>query len=307
MSNHSEDNSGARIGLNLIRRGNRNEDCPRERRDERGPGGDVLVCRTPDGGRNGGRGGADCDPEPRRQERERAVPCDRLRESEMIARPMYAPISREKERGGPTLDFEAINSVGAGCAREQKRNCEYAFHAWILIGVLAALLLGSCASAPHPLPSSDPLSSLAAAGPYPVARYEVEWFDVSRNRRIPALLYAPVGPTSLPVIIFSHGLGNSRLGYSYLGEHWASHGYVSVHPEHPGANTEVERHGLWKLFRAGFDRRNWRNVPLDIHFAIDQLQNDAALPEALRGRVDRSRIGVFLGVEAALRVGSLST
>jgi predicted dienelactone hydrolase len=173
----------------------------------------------------------------------------------------------------------------------------------------AAALAASCASGPRPLPASDPLSALAAPGPYPVARYDVEWFDASRNRHVPARIYAPVGPTSLPVVIFSHGLGNSRLGYSYLGEHWASHGYLSVHPEHPGANLEVERHGLWKLFRAGFDRRNWRNVPLDIHFVIDQLQNDATLPEPLRGRIDGTRIGVSghsLGAYGTLAIGGMN-
>jgi predicted dienelactone hydrolase len=181
-------------------------------------------------------------------------------------------------------------------------------HTLTRIAVVAAALLASCVTAPHPLPPDDPLSPLAAAGPYPVARYDVEWFDAVRNRNVPARIYAPVGPTSLPVIIFSHGLGNSRYGYSYLGEHWASHGYVSVHPEHLGANREVERHGLWKLFRAGFDRRNWRNVPTDIRFVIDQLQN-GALPEPLRGRIDRTRIGASghsLGAYGALAVGGMT-
>jgi predicted dienelactone hydrolase len=179
----------------------------------------------------------------------------------------------------------------------------------ILPLLTAAALAASCASGPRPLPASDPLSVLAAPGPYPVARYDVEWFDASRKRRVSARIYAPVGPASLPVIIFSHGLGNSRFGYSYLGEHWASHGYVSVHSEHLGANQEVERHGLWKLFQAGFDRRNWRNVPTDIHFVIDQLQNDAALPEPLRGRIDRTRVGVSghsLGAYGTLAVGGMS-
>src|SRR2546423_8074632 len=106
----------------------------------------------------------------------------------------------------------------------------------ILPLLVTAVLAASCASGPRPLPASDPLSMLAAPGPYSVARYDLEWFDASRNRRVPARMYAPIGAVSLPVIIFSHGLGNSRLGYSYLAEYWASHGYLSIHPDNFGAN-----------------------------------------------------------------------
>jgi predicted dienelactone hydrolase len=191
--------------------------------------------------------------------------------------------------------------------RMNVRNGNRGFHGLLLL--VSVWCVSSCASATRPLPTSDALSALARPGPYRVVHYDVEWFDASRRRHVPVRIYAPVGPASLPVIIFSHGLGNSRLGYSYLGEHWASHGYLSVHPEHIGANPEVERHGLWKLFRAGFDRRNWRNVPTDIHFVIDQLQNDAVLPEGLRGRIDRSRIGVAghsLGAYGTLAIGGMN-
>jgi predicted dienelactone hydrolase len=310
MSNHREDNSRARIRLNLMRRVERDEDCARERKHVRGPGGDMLVFGTPDGGRNQGCGAADCNPQSRRQKSERGVQCDRRSEPQTVIRPLRPSSAGEHERRRPAGDFDTPRRrVGAGSNGQHQGDTERGSHALTLIAVLAVAILASCASGPRPLPAGNALSSLATAGPYAVARYDVEWFDAARNRNVPARIYAPVGPTSLPVIIFSHGLGNSRFGYSYLGEHWASHGYVSVHPEHLGANFEVERHGLWRLFRAGFDRRNWRNVPLDIRFVIDQLQGDAALPEPLRGRIDRSRIGVSghsLGAYGALAIGGMS-
>jgi predicted dienelactone hydrolase len=159
-------------------------------------------------------------------------------------------------------------------------------------------------------PSSAPsLLEFERPGPHAVAVYDVDWFDAQRNRAVPARIYAPADAAgAMPAIIFSHGLGNSRFGYSYLGRHWASYGFISVHPEHLGAGAEVARRGLLHLFRAGFDRRNWRNVPEDIHFVIDQLQSDDALPAPLRGRVDRSRIGVAghsLGAYGALAVGGM--
>jgi predicted dienelactone hydrolase len=186
-----------------------------------------------------------------------------------------------------------------------KRSRNRKFHAALMIFALLAAI--SCATLRSPSSSSE-LATLAQPGPYRVAEYDMEWFDARRNRAVPVHIYAPIGAATSPVIIFSHGLGNSRMGYRYLGEHWASHGYLSVHPEHLGANTEVMRHGLWHHYRAGFDRRNWRTVPEDIRFVIDQLQDDAALPAELRGHVDRSRIGVSghsLGAYTALAVGGL--
>jgi len=138
--------------------------------------------------------------------------------------------------------------------------------------------------------------------------YEVSWRDVARQRTIAAKIYAPKdAPGLAPVIVFSHGLGNSKEGYSYLGEHWASHGYVSIHPDHPGADIEVTKHGLWHLYRAGFDRRHWEAVPRDDSFVIDQVVR-GNLPEPLRGHVDTTRIGVAghsIGAYAALALGGM--
>jgi dienelactone hydrolase len=40
-----------------------------------------------------------------------------------------------------------------------------------------------------------------------------------------------------PVVIFSHGLAGSKEGYAFLGKRWAEHGYVAIHPDHPGSDT----------------------------------------------------------------------
>src|ERR1043166_6939751 len=99
------------------------------------------------------------------------------------------------------------------------------------------------------------LTPFVTRASYTVQTFEVTWRDDARHRTIAAKIYAPKdAPGLAPVIIFSHGLGNSREGYSYLGEQWASQGFVSIHPEHPGAGVEVTKHGLWHLYRAGFDR-----------------------------------------------------
>ena len=58
-------------------------------------------------------------------------------------------------------------------------------------------------------------SAHAHAGPHRVVQYDVDWFDATRQRHVPLHIYAPESSNQpMPVIIFSHGLGNSRLGYS---------------------------------------------------------------------------------------------
>ena len=89
--------------------------------------------------------------------------------------------------------------------------------------------------------AEQPLSVTAAKpGPFAVEVASYDWVDKARDREIPAKIYFPKnGQGPFPVIIFSHGLGGSRDGYEYLGRHWASHGYVSVHLQHKGSDTAV--------------------------------------------------------------------
>ena len=132
-----------------------------------------------------------------------------------------------------------------------------------------------------------------AAGDDRVAIWRGEWRDSSRNRTIPVKIYYPeenVGKPS-PVIIFSHGLGASRETYSYLGEYWASHGYVSVHVQHAGSDTPMIWEG--KLRDAVDDPANYINRPKDVSFAIDELtrlSKEQSFP--LHNRMDLTRIAV---------------
>jgi dienelactone hydrolase len=44
----------------------------------------------------------------------------------------------------------------------------------------------------------------------------------------------------VPLVVFSHGIGGSRRGYSYLGSHFAAEGYACLHLQHVGSDR-----GLW--------------------------------------------------------------
>jgi fermentation-respiration switch protein FrsA (DUF1100 family) len=140
----------------------------------------------------------------------------------------------------------------------------------------------------------------ASAVTAPVATTDLVWHDVARNRDVPARLYYPAGDARgpFPVIVFSHGLGGSREGYRYLGEYWAAHGYVSVHLQHPGSDVAVwqgqpPRQIARRMKAAVMDPANAINRPLDVRFAIDELERLARDPHfVLHDRLDLSRLGI---------------
>jgi dienelactone hydrolase len=72
-----------------------------------------------------------------------------------------------------------------------------------------------------------------------------EWTDSERGRSVPAKLYLPALPAgstkpgALPLVVFSHGIGGSRDGYSYLGTYFAANGYASLHVQHVGSDRQL--------------------------------------------------------------------
>jgi predicted dienelactone hydrolase len=127
-----------------------------------------------------------------------------------------------------------------------------------------------------------------------------EWHDANRDRDVPAKVYYPTDiNTPAPVIIFSHGLGGSREGYGYLGTYWASHGYISVHLQHKGSDTEVIRNagGVANIRdamrRAAADPRNALNRAKDVTCSIDTILGiSAGAGSPLSGRADPEKIGI---------------
>ena len=114
-------------------------------------------------------------------------------------------------------------------------------------------------------------AALAAALPMPAAAsYEsryLEWHDAERSRPVLAKLYLPAGATAqLPLVVFSHGIGGSREGYTYLGKYWAAQGVASLHLQH-----------------AGSDRSIWTGNPLAL---VSRLQDAARESEAVARAVD---------------------
>ena len=95
-------------------------------------------------------------------------------------------------------------------------------------------------------------------------------------------MYVPAGSGSHPVVIVSHGIGENRDSYEYLGRALAAAGFLAVHVTHAGTDREVLEKGYLHLYRAVKQKENWVNRTLDISFVLDQLASD---PRADLGRV----------------------
>ncbi len=124
---------------------------------------------------------------------------------------------------------------------------------------------------------------------------EFDWYDSARQRLVPVRLYLPEqlpeqlpGAQRHPLVVFSHGIGGSRRGYSYLGRHWASQGYASLHLQHVGSDRAVWMGNPFalagRLQAAAQDSEATARVG-DLSFALDQL-----LAGPLAGRIDDRRI-----------------
>jgi predicted dienelactone hydrolase len=100
--------------------------------------------------------------------------------------------------------------------------------------------------------------------------------------------------TPCPVVIFSHGLAGSREGYGFLGKRWAEHGYVSIHPDHPGSDTAAFKGKPLAeiapaLKAATQNPEIFAGRPALIRALIDALPQ---IEQQLPVKLDRERIGV---------------
>src|SRR5260221_12352089 len=115
--------------------------------------------------------------------------------------------------------------------------------------------------------------------------------DAKRPREIPIRLYLPKEKKPAPVVLFSHGLGGSREGSAYLGNHWAARGYVAVFLQHPGSDDSVWKDRPVTQRRAAMQRAaDLTNFMLrvdDVRAVLDQLdQWNKAPGNPLSARLD---------------------
>ena len=161
----------------------------------------------------------------------------------------------------------------------------------ILVMAMLTGLVGGAWAQGHGGPGNAHDSEPAA---YTVRVADVTWTDVTRDRDIPVRIYAPAldhGSGPFPAIVFSHGGGESREAFTYLGTHWAEHGYIVVFLTHLGSDRAViDAQGMRAMNGGG--PANFHLRPEDVRFVLDTLLSDDPGSELLRARVDGDRIAV---------------
>jgi len=82
----------------------------------------------------------------------------------------------------------------------------------------------------------------------------------------------------VPLVVFSHGIGGSRLGYSYLGRHLASRGWACLHVQHVGSDRALwfgNPFSLVSRLRSAAQESEAILRVQDLRFALDRLLDPA--------------------------------
>lgn len=138
----------------------------------------------------------------------------------------------------------------------------------------------------------EPLEPLQST-PTPI---DLTFVDPARQREIPVRLFLPSAEKPVPVLLFSHGLGGSRAGSQYLGEHWSSRGYAVVYLQHPGSDEsvwqEVPARQRRQALANAASGRNYQLRNGDVRFVLDELSRRNQEGGLLENRLDLTRVGM---------------
>jgi predicted dienelactone hydrolase len=105
---------------------------------------------------------------------------------------------------------------------------------------------------------------------------DFEWTDERRQREVPARLYLPAEDTG-PLVVFSHGIGGSRWGYSYIGRHLAGHGVACLHLQHVGSDRSLWGGNVLQRFdrwRRAISNTEAMARAQDLSFGLDRFAKE---------------------------------
>jgi dienelactone hydrolase len=97
---------------------------------------------------------------------------------------------------------------------------------------------------------------------------------------------APLAGRELPVVVLSHGFGESHDGYAPLVDHWAASGFAVIQPTHLDSRTLDVKPDDPRYPRI------WRIRIDDLTRVLDHLDVLEAAVPGLTGRLDHDRIAV---------------
>ena len=141
------------------------------------------------------------------------------------------------------------------------------------------------------------------------------------RKQLSCKVFFPATGGPCPVIVFSHGFGGTKDAFAPAARHWASHGYVVIHPTHadglgsrppaPPSSADqrpaLRRQGGLLEGLSNPDRIADRVA--DIVLVIDSLRDLGQGIPALAGRLDATRIGVgghSFGAYTAMLIGGVT-
>ena len=138
--------------------------------------------------------------------------------------------------------------------------------------------------------TSDNDSSPAASG----NTAELTLHDGRRGRDIPVKLYYPEHLSrSVPLIVFSPGYGGTRKSYGYLGKGWSAADYIVLVPTHAGSDdVALRKNALRGVQDPAQAFANQTERAGDVRFIVSSLKEIEHQVPALKGKIDRKRIGV---------------
>lgn len=152
------------------------------------------------------------------------------------------------------------------------------------------------------------LPDLTQPGPYGSRRISLVLEDTARNRTFPAELYVPQNLSeiqgTIPIVVISHGLGDSPDSFLDIASHVASHGFMVALPEHIGSNFAQKQAMFNWLSDETFKAREFLDRPLDVSYLLDELERLNAT--TFDGKLDVNRvaaIGHSFGGYTALALG----
>jgi predicted dienelactone hydrolase len=146
--------------------------------------------------------------------------------------------------------------------------------------------------------------------------------DAARKKDLICKVHFPKTGGPHPVILFSHGFGGNKDAFGPVGRHWASHGYVVVHPTHadglgrtkgiPTADTGEEagpRMRFQGLLAGINDPQKIGDRMADLVLILDSLDHLPNSVPALKGKIDAKHVGVAghsFGAYTAMLIGGVT-
>ncbi|MCI0749087.1 MAG: hypothetical protein L0Y32_00895 [Nevskiales bacterium] len=133
------------------------------------------------------------------------------------------------------------------------------------------------------------------SGQLAVVAEDHTWADKTRGLQIPVRVFAPTlkaGMGPFPLVVISHGGGESRHSYEYLGQYWARNGYLVVVANHQDSDDVIYRQVVEKENKMPTRLENYVQRSETIQFLLNRLLSGKLHDPLLKGRIDPERVSV---------------